>query len=116
MPAVGFFHGSFPGPFAFEVTAFLQGLKETGFVEGQNISVEYRWAEGQSDRLPALAADLVQRQVKVIAALGGDATALAAKATGSSIPIVFSNGADPVKNGLVGSLNHPGGSSPSPTR
>lgn len=109
LPAVGFFHGSFPGPFAFEVTAFLQGLKETGFVEGQNISVEYRWAEGQSDRLPALAADLVRRQVKVIAALGGDATALAAKATGSGIPIVFSNGADPIKNGLVGSLNHPGG-------
>ena len=85
---------------------FLQGLKETGYVEGQNVAVEYRWAENQYDRLPALAADLVRRRVAVIVA--STTTALAAKAATTTIPIVFATGADPVALGLVASLNRPG--------
>src|SRR5690242_10835969 len=96
MPMIGYLHSGSPGPAASETTAFHQGLRETGHVVGQNVAIEYRWAEGQSDRLPALATELVDKQVAVIAAPGGDVTALAAKAATANIPIVFMNGSDPV--------------------
>jgi putative ABC transport system substrate-binding protein len=109
MPVVGFLGSTPAGPYAAIVAAFRQGLKETGFVEGQNLAIEYRWADNQHDRLPALAADLVSRKVAVIVTSGSVPPALAAKAATSTIPIVFHTGLDPLAAGLVSSINRPGG-------
>jgi len=107
MPVVGFFNSGSPDGYAPMVAAFLQGLRDTGYVEGQNVAIEYRWAEGQYDRVPSMVAELVRRQVAVIVA--NTPGNLAARAATTTIPIVFSTAGDPVQMGLVASLNRPGG-------
>jgi hypothetical protein len=110
IPVIGFLSGVSPGPYTPFVAAFRQGLSEAGFIDGRNLTIEYRWAEGHYDRLPELAAELVGRKVDAIAASGGGpATARAAKHATSTIPIVFVTGTDPVEDGLIASLAQPGG-------
>ena len=109
MPVIGFLHSASPTSYASQLGAFRQALKEAGYVEGQNVEIEYRWAENQFDRLPAMAAELAQRNISVMVAGGSPRSALAAKSVTTTIPIVFMNVADPVAIGLVASFNRPGG-------
>jgi putative ABC transport system substrate-binding protein len=109
MPVIGFLSGRAPEESAHLVEAYRSALKEGGFIEGENVAIEFRWARGDHGRLPALAADLVSRNVAVISAVGGDPTALAAKKASATIPIIFNFGSDPVRAGLIASFNRPGG-------
>ena len=109
VPVIGFLNTQSPESIPHWMAGFHQGLQETGFVEGQNVAVEYRWAQGQYNQLPELAADLVRRQVAVLAATGGEPSPQVAEAATQTIPIVFTANGDPVRNGLVASLNRPGG-------
>ena len=109
LPVIGFLNSASPGPAATLVAAFRQALERAGFIEGRNIAIEYRWADGEYDRLPALAADLVRDGVTVIAATGGLVAAQAAEAATKTIPVLFIAGLDPIREGLASNLNHPGG-------
>jgi len=109
LPVIGFLGAAYAAGYEPYVSAFRDGLRETGYVEGQNVVIQYRWAEGQYDRLPSLAAELVRRRVAVIVTSGGDMAVLAAKAATRTIPVVFSSGGDPVKRLVVESLSRPGG-------
>ena len=109
IPLIGFLSSRSLNDSRHLVDAFRIGLQATGYIEGQNVTVEYRWAEGQYDRLPALASELVRSRVEVLVTTGGEPSVVAAKAATSSIPIVFTTGGDPVKMGLVASLSRPGG-------
>src|SRR5262249_53494982 len=109
IPVIGYLHSGSSAPYAHLVAAFRQSLKDAGYVEGESVTIEYRWAEGHYDRLPALAAELVGRHVALIVAQGGDPPVLAAKSATATIPVVFTISSDPVRLGIVGSLNRPGG-------
>jgi putative ABC transport system substrate-binding protein len=109
MPVIGFLNSASPQPFANYVSGFRFGLKQTGYIDGQNVTIEFRWAEGHYDRLPEMAADLVRRKVAVLVCTGGPPSVMAAKAATTTIPIVFTIGSDPVRQGFVTSLSRPGG-------
>ena len=105
MPVIGYLHSASPEPYSPMIAAFRQGLAEAGYVDGQNVTIDYRWAEGQFNRLPALAAELVARQPAILVAGGGSVSAVVAKAATTTVPIVFTIGADPVGSGLVSNLS-----------